>query len=118
MDKYFDDKAGYYDLLIGNPVYNRIMWGYSIKEFGSFCDATLRSSSEGWVLDAGCGSLVFTAGSYAAYRARPAVLHLLPLGRDAGGGEGEAEQSGRAAAGECDLFAGGYPGASLPAEEL
>ena len=69
-----DGKAGYYDLVIGNPVYNRIMWGYSIKEFGSFCDAALRSSSEGWVLDAGCGSLVFTAGSYAAYSDRPAVL--------------------------------------------
>ena len=72
--QFYDDKAGFYDRVIGNPLYNRIMWGYSIKEFGAFCDAALNSSSESWVLDAGCGSLVFTAGSYAAYSARPVLL--------------------------------------------
>ena len=34
----------------------------------------LRSASDGWVLDAGCGSLAFTAGTYVQYSERPIVL--------------------------------------------
>jgi len=70
----YDKGTSFYDLVIANRCYNRIMWGYSIKEFASFCHDKLVSSSEGWVLDVGCGSLVFTAGTYANYTERSVIL--------------------------------------------
>jgi SAM-dependent methyltransferase len=70
----YDSKAAIYDLVIGNRLYNRFMWGYGIEAFASFCHAALTSATDGWVLDAACGSLVFTAGVYAQYAERPVVL--------------------------------------------
>jgi ubiquinone/menaquinone biosynthesis C-methylase UbiE len=70
----YDKMAVFYDLVMGNRFYNRIMWGYRTADYGPFCEKALKSSSDGWVLDAGCGSLVFTAGTYANYSERPVVL--------------------------------------------
>lgn len=70
----YDKMWSFYDLVMGNRHYNRIMWGYSIADFSSFCHDSLSSSSDGWVLDAGCGSLVFTSNIYAEYSERPAIL--------------------------------------------
>lgn len=64
----------FYDLVMGNRYYNRILWGYRIADYSSFCHDSLASSSDGWVLDAGCGSLVFTSNTYAGYSKRPVVL--------------------------------------------
>ena len=75
VDISYDKKFGFfYDLVACSPAYNRVVWGYSTREYHSFSLAALRSSSAGWVLDAGCGSLAFTAKAYAEYSDRPVVL--------------------------------------------
>jgi ubiquinone/menaquinone biosynthesis C-methylase UbiE len=50
------------------------VWGYSTAEYHSLCLDALNSSTDGWVLDAGCGSLAFTAKTYVNYSERPIVL--------------------------------------------
>jgi SAM-dependent methyltransferase len=75
VDISYDKKFGFfYDLVACSPFYNRIVWGYRISEYHPFCLAALRSSTAGWVLDDGCGSLAFTAKTYAGYSDRPVVL--------------------------------------------
>lgn len=76
-----------YDMVACNRFYNRILWGYWTSEFSSLTLNTLESSEEGWALDAGCGSLAFTAKVYAACNRRPVVLldnsiKLLRMARD------------------------------------
>jgi SAM-dependent methyltransferase len=66
--------APVYDMLVSNDLYSRIMWGFPIRGFTTFCQEQLASSNEGWVLDIGCGSLIFSAGLYANYTERPVVL--------------------------------------------
>lgn len=63
-----------YDLVACNRLYNRLMWGYSVRDYATLCENALASSSEGWVLDIACGSLAFTAKCYADYSKRPVVL--------------------------------------------
>ena len=75
VDISYDREFGFfYDLVACNPVYNRVVWGYGTREYHSFSLEALRSSADGWVLDAGCGSLAFTAKVYAGYSDRPVVL--------------------------------------------
>ena len=63
-----------YDWVACNPLYNRLIWGYSIAKFASFDQEALMSSNKGYVLDLGCGSLAFTAQTYIQYSDRPVVL--------------------------------------------
>ncbi len=63
-----------YDRIACNPLYNRLLWGYSIARFASFAQDALTSSKTGKVLDLGCGSLAFTAKTYIQYSDRPVVL--------------------------------------------
>lgn len=63
-----------YEIVACNRLYNRILWGYWPKEFQSMAQEALGSDTEGWVLDAGCGSLAFTAEAYSKYSRRPVVL--------------------------------------------
>ena len=75
-----------YDMVACNRFYNRLMWGYSIKNYATLCEDSLASSSEGWVLDLACGSLAFTAEIYANCSNRPVVfldqsLNLLRKGK-------------------------------------
>lgn len=70
----FDDMATFYDLVICNRYYNRIVWGYNITNYETLTANALNSSNNGWVLDAGCGSLAFNAKPYINYIERPVVL--------------------------------------------
>lgn len=63
-----------YDWVACNPLYNRLIWGYSTSKFASLADSALRLTKEGYVLDIGCGSLSFTAKTYIHYSVRPVVL--------------------------------------------
>ena len=63
--------AGFYDFVLCNRVYNRLVWGYPPKDYISLCQRALNSSADGWVLDTGCGSLSFTAKAYLDYSKRP-----------------------------------------------
>ncbi len=63
-----------YDLVACSGLYNRLVWGYRTSLYHSLCLDALGASS-GWMLDAGCGSMAFTARTYAASSAkRPVVL--------------------------------------------
>ena len=71
----YDTKFGvFYDLVACNPIYNRLIWGYSVKVFEEIAQDALNSSSNGAVLDLGCGGLAFTAKIYSNYTKRPVVL--------------------------------------------
>lgn len=63
-----------YDRVACNPLYNRLIWGYSISRYDDFTRDALTSSNTGYVLDLGCGSLAFTAKTYISYSDRPVVL--------------------------------------------
>ena len=73
-DNSFDDMGWFYDLVICNSFYNRIIWGYSTSGYAPFTSKVLNASKEGWILDAGCGSLAFNAKFYANYTDRPVIL--------------------------------------------
>lgn len=71
----YDSQFGFiYDLVACNPIYNRLIWGYSVRIFPKITGDALQSNSEGNVLDLGCGSLAFTAKVYSQYTDRPVVL--------------------------------------------
>lgn len=71
----YDSQFGIvYDLIACNALYNRIIWGYSIKIFTQMAYEALCLTKDGPVLDIGCGSLAFTAKVYSKYTERPVVL--------------------------------------------
>ena len=71
----YDTRFGnIYDRVACSPIYNRLIWGYSVAIFASMVREALMSSSRGNVLDLGCGSLAFTARTYIQYPDRPVVL--------------------------------------------
>lgn len=72
----YDQKGAlaFYDQVACNWLYNRLVWGYWTSDYHKLCREALNSSTAGWVLDAGCGSLAFTAKTYAGYSARPVVF--------------------------------------------
>jgi ubiquinone/menaquinone biosynthesis C-methylase UbiE len=71
----YDTQFGFvYDWVACNPIYNRLIWGYSVKIFPQIATEALHSSQDGPVLDIGCGSLSFTAKTYSQYTERPVVL--------------------------------------------
>lgn len=63
-----------YDAVACHPLYNRLVWGYRTSEYPARSARMLEHAGPGWILDAGCGSLAFTADLYATLRDRPAVL--------------------------------------------
>jgi ubiquinone/menaquinone biosynthesis C-methylase UbiE len=63
---HYDGLAGGYDLLVGNSLYNRLLWASWAADYRLAAAVALNKMGEGAILDCGCGSLVFTAGPYAA----------------------------------------------------
>lgn len=74
----YDRTAAVYDRVVGGRTYNRVMWGTSTAAYGTFASEALAGGA-GPVLDAGCGSAVFTAGVY-----RPASRPLVLVDRSVG----------------------------------
>lgn len=71
----YDSQFGsIYNLVACNPVYNLVIWGYSVKIFSQIAREALQSSQNGPLLDIGCGSLAFTAKIYSQYSGQPMVL--------------------------------------------
>lgn len=71
----YDTKFGFiYDWVACNPIYNRLIWGYSVNIFQKVANDALESAPKGKVLDLGCGSLAFTAKTYSQYTHRPLIL--------------------------------------------
>lgn len=61
---HYDRRAAVYDLVVSTRLYNYAMWGTTPSDYVAFARDALRSSSSGIFLDAGCGSLLFTASTY------------------------------------------------------
>ncbi len=77
-DSPYDRQAGTYDHLVGNRLYNRLVWRASPASYAAFAAAAV-SDSDGTLLDVGCGTAVFTAASYRS-TSRPLVLVDRSLG--------------------------------------
>jgi SAM-dependent methyltransferase len=61
---HYDRRAAIYDLLVSTRFYNSVMWGSSPLDYIAFARQAVTSCPEGRFLDAGCGSLLFTAPTY------------------------------------------------------
>lgn len=60
----YDRRAGVYDALVGTRLYNRVMWGASPEDYAAFARRAVDARAAGWMLDAACGSMLFTARAY------------------------------------------------------
>jgi ubiquinone/menaquinone biosynthesis C-methylase UbiE len=63
---FYDRRATAYDSVVGTRLYNRIMWGTSPLDYIAFASEAIMSNPGERMLDAGCGSLLFTAQLYIA----------------------------------------------------
>jgi len=70
----YDRRAAAYDAVVGRSLYHRIFWGTSARAYTRFARAALEAGGGGYFAEAGCGSLLFTAGLYREMPARPTVL--------------------------------------------
>jgi len=61
---HYDKRASLYDLFVSTRLYNFVMWGTSPSDYVQFAHQALNSSTDGRFLDAGSGSLLFTASTY------------------------------------------------------
>jgi ubiquinone/menaquinone biosynthesis C-methylase UbiE len=61
---HYDKRAALYDLIVSTRLYNLVMWGSSPRDYADFARQAVSSSREGKLLDAGCGSLLFTGRVY------------------------------------------------------
>jgi SAM-dependent methyltransferase len=68
----YDRHARVYDRVIGNRLYNRAIWGVDPAVYAAFAAEAL-DAGDGPMLDAGCGTAIFTAGVYRRAR-RPITL--------------------------------------------
>jgi SAM-dependent methyltransferase len=68
----YDGRAAMYDRLVSNRIYDRLVWGSSPADYAAFA-ATAAAAADGPLLDAGCGTAVFTATAYRDTE-RPIVL--------------------------------------------
>lgn len=64
VSHHYDKRAAVYDLVVNTRLYNAVMWGSSPRDYAAFAREALNSSHEGKFLDAGCGSLLFSARIY------------------------------------------------------
>src|SRR5688572_10250474 len=60
----YDLGAWFYDWVVGSRLYHQWMWGMAPSEHTAFARYALEHSADGATLDAGCGSLLFTARCY------------------------------------------------------
>lgn len=70
----YDRRAALYDRIVVTRLYNRLVWGNSPQDYTEFARQAVRSGEHSWLLDAGGGSLLFTADIYAECRARPILV--------------------------------------------
>jgi len=67
---HYDKRAALYDLVVGTRLYNAVMWGTCPGDYTDFARQALNSSRDDQFLDAGCGSLLFTARTYVESKRR------------------------------------------------
>lgn len=62
----YDRRAAAYDSVVSTWLYNRLMWGTSPLDYVAFARKAAVSHHDGRLLDAACGSMLFTAQVYLA----------------------------------------------------
>ena len=63
---HYDRRATVYDLVVSTRLYNSVMWGSSPFDYAVFARQAVASCPDGRLLDAACGSMLFTAPVYLA----------------------------------------------------
>lgn len=76
----YDGIAGLYDLVVGNGLYNRLVWGNWPSRYADAARRALETAAGGEVLDCACGSLCFTSGAYRTGRPGRILLFDRSLG--------------------------------------
>lgn len=76
---HYDRMAAGYDRIIGNGWYKRLTFGNRPDDYAAFAREALDAAPSGLFLDAGCGSLLFTAEAYCR-SCRPIVAYDESLG--------------------------------------
>jgi len=61
---FYDRRATAYDSVVGTRIYNWMMWGTSPLDYVAFAREAIMSNPGERMLDAGCGSLLFTTQLY------------------------------------------------------
>jgi len=61
---HYDRRSTVYDLVVSTRLYNSLMWGSSPRAYAVFAREAADSCAAGKILDAGCGSMLFTASAY------------------------------------------------------
>jgi SAM-dependent methyltransferase len=82
----YDSIGQAYETVAGLDIYHRTFWGVSTGEYRAFAEAASNARGEGIMLDAGCGSMLFTArahqmGAGGAVIGLDASLRMLKLAR-------------------------------------
>jgi ubiquinone/menaquinone biosynthesis C-methylase UbiE len=62
--QYDSSIGGIYNIVGGWDIYHRIFWGVSTRAYKAFADRASLACAGGRLLDAGCGSMLFSAGAY------------------------------------------------------
>ena len=75
----YDRIAGVYDRVVGNGIYNRLVWGCPKSAYHEAAQVFFERARQAPVIDFGCGSLVFTAAAYRGHE-RDMVLFDRSLG--------------------------------------
>lgn len=76
----YDRIARTYDWVVGNSLYNRIIWGAWASTYTAAARGTVAAMGDGPMLDCGCGSLVFTAEAYRSAPLERIILFDRSLG--------------------------------------
>jgi ubiquinone/menaquinone biosynthesis C-methylase UbiE len=63
-EHHYDRRATVYDLVVSTRLYNSVMWGSSPLDYVAFARQAVASHTDGTLLDAACGSMLFTAPVY------------------------------------------------------
>jgi hypothetical protein len=60
----YDSIGGIYDFVGGLSIYHRLAWGVSTSAYQEFVDQARLTCNGGHMLDAGCGSMLFSARAH------------------------------------------------------
>lgn len=60
----YDSIGGAYDRVAGLDLYHRLCWGVSTKAYKDFAEKARQACGPGRFLDAGCGSMLFSAAGH------------------------------------------------------
>lgn len=63
-EHHYDRRATVYDLVVSARLYNLVMWGIPPLDYVAFARQAVVSRADGRLLDATCGSMLFTAPVY------------------------------------------------------